>query len=306
MKTDICNCDVKDKESLALFRDRLKKWNKWVSGQEGHSISSQIYDMVWYDTVFRTINEARRIHIERGSEETGLNGPMMDLIDRGYVASQVLSIRRLTDYNYHHPSKSVISLVRLIDDIENSIHFFTRENYVCHDGAPYDWPSNEPFSIEQRHWSYRHKNFDSFSGTAPDKRKRSDRLKTAVIKKLKKELKVCDEMRTYANRFLAHASDPESKTNLDELPKKITLNKFDECYRAITEVAWLISAITLYESGLGGVPTPQFDQLLHLDKPIVTSKNIKILHEFWTKRSSEVDEWELFNWEEKFGYESKT
>ena len=304
MKTDICNCDVKDKESLALFRNRLKNWTKWFSDQSRHSINRQIYDMIWYDTVFRTINEARRIHVESSSEKTGLNGPMMDLIDRGYVASQVLSIRRLTDKNFNQPSKSVISLTRLIDDIENSTHLFTRENYVCHDGAPYDWPSNEPFSIEKRHWMYRHKNFDSFSGTAADNRKRSDTLKSFVVKKLRKELKVCDQLRTYANKFLAHASDPESQTNLDELPKKITLNKFDECYRAITEVAWFINAVILFRSGLGGVPTPQFDQFINLDKPIVTSKNIKILDKFWAKRSSKVDEWELYSWEEKFGYVS--
>ena len=291
--------------TLALFRDRLSKWNKWVSGQKRHSIISQIYDMIWYDTVFRTINEARKIHVENKSEGTGLNGPMMNLIDRGYVASQVLSIRRLTDLNYHHPSKSVISLIRLIDDIENSIPFFTRESYVCHDGAPYDWSHNEPFSIQQRHWEYRQKNFDILSGVVPNHRKRSDRLKETVIKKLKKELKVCDEMRTYANNFLAHASDPDSKTNIDELPQKITLKKFDECYRTITEGAWFINAVILYESGLGGVPVPQYDQLIHLDRPIVTSKNIKILDEFWLKRSSEVHGWELFKWEEKFGYVSK-
>ena len=111
MKTDICDGDVKDKESLALFRDRMKKWKDWFSESKPHSIRSQIYNMIWYDTVFRTINEDRRINVESSSEESGLNGSMMDLIDRGYVSSQVLSIRRLTDPNYHYQSKAVISLI---------------------------------------------------------------------------------------------------------------------------------------------------------------------------------------------------
>jgi hypothetical protein len=229
----------------------------------------------------------------------------MDLLDKGFVASQALSIRRLTDPTYNHPSKAVISLVRLIDDLEISVPFFTRENYICHDGVIYDWPENKEFGIEWHLWKQKHKNFDNLSGTSHQNRKRTDKLRNSVIKKLRKELKICEEMRTYANRFIAHASDPETKSNMEEILEKITLNKFDDCYRAITEVSWFISAVILYESGLGGVPVPQYDQLINLDKPIVTSENLKKLDQFWILRSEEVHNWELFKWQNKFGVSIK-
>jgi hypothetical protein len=298
---DLCDCDVINKEKLALFRTKLSKWEKWFSSESRHSILIQFLDMIWFDTVFRTINEARRLHIEGKSKQTGLNGPLMELLDRGFVASQAFAIRRLTDPSYHQPGKEVISLGRFIDDIESSISFFTRENYICHDGTLYDWPSNKEASRGWYHWNHKHKNFDSLSGTHENDRKRSDKIKMSVLKKSRKNLKICDEMRTYTNRFLAHASDPEKKPNMDEILDKITLYKFDDCYRAITEIAWFISAVILYESGLGGIPVPQYDQLINLNKPIITSKNLNDLQEFWTKRSLEVHNWELYDWQKKFG-----
>lgn len=61
---DICECDVRDKESLALFRSLMCKWQEVLAGEDRHSIFNQIQDLVWDDAVYRTFNEARRISIE--------------------------------------------------------------------------------------------------------------------------------------------------------------------------------------------------------------------------------------------------
>jgi hypothetical protein len=53
----------------------------------------------------------------------------------GHVATQVLAIRRLMDDR----NTDIISLRRLVKDLRHSWTLFTRENYVCFDGLPYDY-----------------------------------------------------------------------------------------------------------------------------------------------------------------------
>jgi hypothetical protein len=98
---NICDCDVSDKEKLAVFRSKRNEWTRWFSGKSRHSILNQIQNLLWDDTVFRTINEARRIHEESESDKTGFNGPLIELFDSGFAALQVLAIRRLTDPNFY-------------------------------------------------------------------------------------------------------------------------------------------------------------------------------------------------------------
>ena len=51
------------------------------------------------------------------------------------MATQVLAIRRLMDDG----NSDVISLRRPVKDIRRDFALFTRENYVCFDGLPYDY-----------------------------------------------------------------------------------------------------------------------------------------------------------------------
>jgi hypothetical protein len=61
------------------------------------------------------------------------SGLLAHFLDQGYVATQVLAIRRLLDSR-----KDVFSLRRLLDNITTHQHLITREIYVCNDGLPYD------------------------------------------------------------------------------------------------------------------------------------------------------------------------
>ncbi len=293
---DICRCDVKDKEKLALFRMKRAEWIRWLSGESYHSIFNQIDNLLWFDTVFRTINEARRISSEKKSSETGFNRPLIDLLDRGFVESQTLAIRRLTDANFYSPQKAVISIIRLIDDIRININLFTRENYICHDGILYKELSEEKDEEKRFHCEHKHAIFDRLSGTSSEKRKRTDKLKVSEISDRKQELKVCDKIRTYVNKFVAHASDPENRPCLSEEQRGVTLDTLDKCYQAIVKVTSFIGTIVLYETSSGGVPTPQFDQLENLDKPMVSEYNVELLHSCWEQRRSEINSWENINW----------
>lgn len=292
---DICDCDVKDKERLALFRLKRSEWKQCLI-EDTFSISKQMSNMLWNDTVFRTINEARKLTSKRNTKNTGFNGPLLELFDQGYTTTQVMAIRRLTDPTFHDPNRAVISLPRLIDDMRQNCDVITRENYICYKGISFEGVSHEKDGINWMHWKTMHKNFDRLSNVPADKRKRTDKIVDNVLKSLAKELKVCEGLRTYANKFIAHASDTRNRINLTERQRKVTLQKLDDSYKAIIRIASFLGAIILYEHSLGGVPVPQFNQLENLDKPMVAQEHLSNLHSYWQKRTKEVDSWEDDLW----------
>ncbi len=80
----------------------------------------------------------------------------MRLFDTGFVAIQTTAIRRLTERSLEDPSKGVISLRRLVDDIRENRCLITREVYVGVDGLPYDssaaktrWMESIPLKVGQ-------------------------------------------------------------------------------------------------------------------------------------------------------------
>lgn len=292
----ICDCDIQDKEALAIFRAKRANWNNWLF-KDSLSISNQISSILWKDTIFRTFNEARRLTINRKSESLGFNVPLIHLIDECFVVSQVMAIRRLTDRNFYDPKKAVLSLPRLIDDMAANICIFTRENYVSHDGSKYEGLSLEKDGIDKWiPWKKKHENFDMLSNVSPQNRSRTDRVNKSVFIKPDKELKICENLRTYANKFIAHTSDPIGRVKLTEKQKNVTLDKLDQCYKAIIRVSSFIGVIVLYEHELGRVPTPQYNHLKNIEKPMVAQGDLENLHDYWDTRVNEVLHWNQNLW----------
>jgi hypothetical protein len=85
---------------------------------------------------------------------------------------------------------------------------------------------------------------------------------------------------------------------MSEEEKKITLDKLDECYRAIARTASFLGAVLLYEYPLGGIPTPQYDNLKNLDKAMISKADMHKLRMFWKERFQEVDDWDNNLWSE--------
>ncbi len=296
MDTEIYTCDVDDYIDLPLFVEKRDEWSRCMIGDGPESVYRQIYHLLWNDTVFRTFNEARRLTIESKSEEHGINGPLIRLFDEGFVITQTMSIRRLTDRSFRESEKAVISLIAVMDDIKKNIDLVTRENYVCFDGTPYAPPDFMRDGIAWMHWNRKQANFDKLAGVEPDKRRRSDRMKKAILQELHSDLESCRSVRKYVNKFVAHTSDPKTNPGLTEEEKMITLNKLDECYKAIVRVASFLGGVFLYEHSLGGVPTPQYDQLKNMDLPMVSKSDKKSLYTFWNERCREVGKWSQDLW----------
>jgi hypothetical protein len=285
---DICNCDVRDKELLARFRERLKHWKACLSDEKDyHSVYNQLTTLFWDHAVYRTFNEARRLSEETNDPSTGLQGTIIDLLDRNFMDSQAIAIRRLTDAR-----KDVISLRSLINDIKENIGLYVRENYVCYDGISFDEAHDDDLVGGVR--NSRQICYDYLSGKDKDNRSRNDKLSPAVLAKMEedvdKDFKIAEEVRLYVNKWVAHAADPNNRDQHIKVLDNISLHKLDQCYQTLIRIG---KKVELLIDGflLCSVPTPQFNQFNNWDKPIITTKEFKALREYWTLRCEEIEDW---------------
>ena len=325
----IGQCDVLDKEKGEAFRKKRMQWMEWLKGEDSHSIFRQIYSMLWDYALFLTVNELRKMAATQPEHGVGFNGPVIRLFDAGFATTQAITIRRLIEKPKANPRWAVISLRRVLKDIEQNLDLITRENYVCHDGLPYDydsvhqkWLSSLPLTKSGVHvgslptkgpdaWPTAeriHKNFDILSQVNPKSRTREDRIKIEVLGHLETEIKKCESIKKYADKFIAHATAPETRTSLSDSEKSITLERLETCHKIIYQVASFISGPLLWESNLGGLSVPQYDHLKNLDKNWVSPRNLEKAREKWDEFANEVSNWDSISfWPPSFrlDWESK-
>lgn len=169
-------------------------WYEHTS-EEPHSIESQIHQMIFNDLVYRATLSVR----ESTAAETAISArstTLAYLMDRGYFLSQVLAIQRLLDRG-----TDVISVRRLLKDVEAHSEVITREVYVSGDGHPYDYNSWEgalrdgdlgfqifgfghPRLVAYAASKQFHETFDVLSGKEASRRSREDTIRPAVFKTL--------------------------------------------------------------------------------------------------------------------------
>jgi hypothetical protein len=304
---EIDQCDVEDREALAAYRAKRAEWLHWLEGDAHNSISRQLYGMMWGDAAFRALNEARRF--ASPEHPTGAVAPMLArLLDQGFVATQVLAIARLVDRG-----RDVISLRRLLDDIEAHAHLITREIFVCHDGLPFD-----PIAAERAYWEREglpksgayfrlptegpdafdmsciaQKAFDSVAAPSPGPNTRANRLDPAVFSRLRKafdtpEIAAIIQLR---NKFVAHAADSPSRERAGIERFGITLDQLEAAQRALIQTAQRIEIDLLWGSSRGVVPVPQRDKFAHLDLPVVPAGRIQELHDWWRAHCEAREGW---------------
>jgi len=312
-KYPIDQCDILEKSKVEEFRKKRLQWLECLHGEDPHSISRQISSMLWDHALFLTVNELRRIAAIEPENGVGFNGPVIRLFDAGFATTQATTIRRLIEKPKRDPKWAVISLRRVLKDIEDNLDLITRENYVCYDGLPYDcdlghqkWLSSLPVTKSGVHvgslptqgpdaWPMServHKNFDILSQVPPEDRSREDRIRIEVLEHLESEIKKCDNIKKYVDKFIAHAAAPETRTGLSDEQEGLTLERLETCHKTIYKVASFISGSLIWESNLGGLPVPQYDHLKNLDKRWVSQKNMEEARKKWDEFEKEVSKWD--------------
>lgn len=309
----IDQCDILDKRNAEAFRERRLKWMQWLNGQDPHSISNQIYPMLWDYALFCSVNELRKIAVTEPENGVSFNGPVIRLFDAGFAMTQATAIRRLIEEPNANPKRAVISLRSILKDINENTHLITRENYVCYDGLPYDheaadqqWLSTLPSDTEGVHGGWLptsgptaghmselvRVSFDRLSGADPKNRKRTDTIRTEVFAFLESQIHSCEDIKKYVDKFIAHASAPETRMGLTDEQRGITLDKLKVCHKTIYRVAGFIASHLLCGANLGGLPVPQFDHLGNLDKSWATTQNLNRARQKWDEYAKEFSEWD--------------
>ncbi len=306
-------CNVSDKALLTEFRKKRSAWKDWLERDVHHNIFGQIHSMMWNDAAYRSLNEARRFASQE-NPTAAVNGMFGEIIDRGYVSTQVLDICKITDRSSNDQKKGVISLRRLLNNIRNHRHLLTRENFVSYDGLPYDYAAAKQAHIDsltldelsKARWvstkgpdgsgsSRRmHDAFDKLSGIPADKRTRTDIIHEDVFNTVEIwfDAPILEKLRTHRNKFIGHAADEISRRvePLDRLG--LSLDEIAEAQRIVIRIATTIGSRILYDTALGGVvPTPQFNVFENLEMPVSPASKIEEIRDWWHRHECERENW---------------
>lgn len=309
---ELTHCDILDKNKCEDFRKKREQWIDQLKGEDPHAIVTQIREMLWNYALFITVNELKKIYEDKPFKSVGYNSSVSSLFNIGFVTTQALAIRRLIEKPKSDPDWAIISLRSLLKDLKANLHIITRENYVCYDGLPYNYevvrnrldsivfekevnknggtiPTRGPnawFMSELVH-----KNFDKLSGVKSHQRKRTDIINIDLFNVLESQISKCEDIKKYVDKYIAHAAAPETRASLNENQKKITLDQLEKYHKIIYKVANFISASLLWDSDLGGLPTPLFDHLKNLEKAWTTPGSLKMARQVWNQYSKDVSSW---------------
>ena len=302
-KTPIDQCDVVDREALKQYRVKRYEWLSWYELRKGepNTIQQQLFSMLFLDFEYRILASARQ-NPDDSAAFSSQSGLLSHFLDQGYVATQVFAIRKLLDKR-----KDVFSLRRLLDDIADHRNLITRENYVCHDGLPYDseaWQSQAQ-RVEVQIWGIeapglgrflgsrvRHQMFDRLSGVLPTVRERGDLIKEEVFQKLKKLLvnSTAQKIVLLGNKFFAHAATEDSRGSLAF--SGIKLSDVDEVHRAFVRVERAITDLLLFIAiARQVVPMRPLGMFKGLEHPYASAESIKNMDKIWDQLEGERNQW---------------
>lgn len=250
-------CDVSNMTRLIDYGNKRAEWLSWYSFRKDdpNNIEGQIIAMTFLDLSYRVLTRPRG-DMALGPDIAARSGILSHMLDQGYVANQILAIRRLLDTR-----KDVFSLRRLLDDIEANRGLITRENFVAYDGKPYDpegwrslplsplgqiWGIDAPEFFRFLRAKIRHEMFDKLSGVKPANRNRGDRIREEVFAKLRSSLTAAepDKPVTLSHKFFAHAANMASRQSLTYTG--VALKDIEAAHKAIISVERAITDDILF------------------------------------------------------------
>lgn len=311
-------CDVSDKASLEAFRDKLQQWSELFERDPDASLAGQFADMMWFDIAWRTANEARQFADDDGTR--GSTAPLIAMmLDRGYLAGQVIAITRLLEKApANQPKKAVISLPRIVDEMRAARELITRENFVCRDALPYDYEALQAAELERlsaemaanpnkaRRVSLslsgpegfdqarmEHELFDQLSGVAPENRARGDLIGEAFFDRLDELLArpPLPEIKALRNKSIAHAADAFSRAQAKGLRSGLTIHDLDRAHYLLFAVFQTLSVVLFGLWRASPVPVPQHNMFEHLTEPYLAEKRLEAMRSFWDRHIGEREGW---------------
>jgi hypothetical protein len=289
---------------MQTFVKKREEWRSWLDSdpKEPNSIQAQLFELLLSDINYRVMRTARDNDISAAIA----NPTFWYFFEQGYLARQVLSIRKLLD-----KGKNVISFPRLLDEMRRYRCVMTRFNYVSYDGTPYEPESwricdeaeefkvsygifgeDAPALLKYLRAKTRHEKFDRLSGIESASRKQGDLIDNSVFDRLQTWLddSGASKFIELANKFMAHASDPNSRGNL-RLPI-VTLDDVERVHHAFIRVQRaVINDVLFFGVWSEVVPYPPLTQFVGLDKEFVSSGIMRQMDSKWYELKDIREAW---------------
>jgi len=236
-----------------------------LNSDDPHAIMTQILHMVWNYAVWSLINEARGIGKPLPEGGVAHNWIVHNFIDICYFESQILAIRRLTDNYPLEGEMGVFSLSSLLRDLGNNVKLLTKENIAT---VIKDFSSSHPILSNanfgpQVFFSLRDKLHDTSANII-------DRV----------------------NKFVAHASSPESRKGFDVDEHEVTFRDVKEAIKLICGITNLINVYFINGSEyLFFLPYLTSNHFSYLDVPLFTKSDFILAMKKWEEIVEESREW---------------
>lgn len=264
---------------MPTLAEKRKQWLEVLSGEDRHSIISQITRMTWDAAAFRVVNEARRLAPRDPDGGVQLNGLMHSLLDRAFFASHMAAVRRLTDDRYPlNGKKGVYSLPALLKDMRKHRELLTREAIFAAEDLEYD--------------EDRHKQIDRLAGVQAQDRQTGDTVREKVFIDLQQKIeKATEDVKCHVDKFIAHAATPGSREIVGADEAGLTLNHLWRAHQHLCEVASFLAIYVLGDSFPGALPIPQYDLFKYIERPLVTASQVDKLADLWRQIEKETHGW---------------
>ena len=302
---------TKEVETTPVLTEKRQQWLAVLNGEDQHSIHRQLIRMTWDATVFHVVNEARGMADPSPDGGVQLNGMVHRLFDQGFFISQCVAIRRLVDGYDLDGDRGVYSLIALLEDMERHGHLLTRRNIYDAEELEYDdkaieqqfseglyhhyktgeYPDDMPPNGLYLQSTTRHKHIDQLSGVAESDRSPDDQILPSVFQNLKTRVnEVCDDVARHVNKFIAHASTPESREKVEASGSPITLQHLEDAREALCQITAFLAVYMLGDSSSDFFPIPQYEQFEYIERPLVKAADIIKLERVWNARQSSASE----------------
>ena len=298
-------------QEYAAFKERRKLWIECLSGEDRNSIIQQIQGMIWDAATFNVVNEARKLARPKKGGGVQLNGLVHGLINRGFVASQTLALRRLVDGSELEGKRGVYSLVALLQDMGKNAHLLTRAHLFAAQDLPMEGHAalhcvledqaatpSEPADprmaddLTLMRMERRHEAMDRLAGVDERTRTWQDAVRKGVFLLLKdKVMKACADAKKYVDKFVAHAATPYSRRKVNADAIALTLDHLGHAHKTICEVVNFIDAYLLSGNNPGFLKVPQYNQFEYIERPLVSGRGIGRLGDVWQEYLRETEKW---------------
>lgn len=295
----------------ATLGAKRKQWLECIGGDDENALRHQIMDLLLDLREWWTINSALRFTPRDKNGELKTSRLLHGLLNRCFVAKQMMSVRRLCDDSYPFENQKkgrseVWSLVSLLKDMKKHADLLTRGAIFDEEGVRYDiaaiqrdvehtkialtsgnggmncYIRSTQLTRDRVRSEQRHYELDLVTGVAIHARSEEDRIQSVLFDKMRSRVqKTCEDIAKKVHRFLAHAATPTVRPQA--LSSSETPAALFDAARVIKETVDFVSSVVLGSECLILPAVTPVDNLEHIECPLLCKEDIPDIRDVWNE-----------------------